>query len=165
MTLIMYLVCKEKPENSSKVLHTYKYFISLCFWSLLNGLKQTLLDQVWNQYEIFLAVTNEADILHYNYTKICLTSTDLKNIVNFQQKMSGLRVLLEPLILFRETYWSYLVLTNRVSHKTWQLVIFWNGNVTLSIRNIPPTEPLTNFPTHCNIRPSPALYFCIIWSG
>ena len=33
-----------------------------------------------------------------------------------------------------------------------------NGNVTSSIRNIPPTE----IPTYCNIGPTSAVYFCII---
>ena len=33
------------------------------------------------------------------------------------------------------------------------------GNVTSSIRNFWPT----NFPTNCNIGPSPAVYVCIIW--
>ena len=40
-----------------------------------------------------------------------------------------------------------------------------NGdNVTSFICNIPPTELLipTDFPTYCNIGPTPAVYFCII---
>ena len=40
------------------------------------------------------------------------------------------------------------------------------GNVTSSIRNIPSTELLTtNFPTYCNIGPTPAVYFNILFEG
>ena len=72
MTLIMYLEYKSKPENSITFLHyTLNTFSSLLI--VLRGLKQTLLDQVLNNFEICLAVTKEADILRenafYNYYK------------------------------------------------------------------------------------------------
>ena len=44
-----------------------KYSISLFFWSLLKGLKQTLMDQVWDHYENFLVVTN--DLININKYK------------------------------------------------------------------------------------------------
>ena len=69
------------------------------FWSFLKGLQQTLLDQVWNHFEIFLAVTNEGDILRenvpYNYCKDLIDinwSEKYKasiNIVNFQKQNQG----------------------------------------------------------------------------
>ena len=53
----------------------------------------------------------------------------------------------------------------------WRTIVHFNlspvcqlGNVTSSIRNIPPLNfRPTNFPTCCNIGPTPAVYFCIIW--
>ena len=85
MTLIMYLVCKSKPENSSKVLHT------LNTWSLFSKGSKT--DFVGSSLERSLQLLQRSDwhqltwkIIRYTYSEFF--------------KKSGLRLLQLSLICF-----------------------------------------------------------------
>ena len=53
------------------------------FWSVLKDLKQTLMDQVWDHSENFLALTNKADYFQENGPYI--STEDLINI-NWSKK-------------------------------------------------------------------------------
>ncbi len=98
---------KSKPENSSRVLHSFN---TLYFRSFLKGLKQALLDYVWNHSEFYFATTNEP--IYFGRTLI--TFIIRTNLIQYKYskpstKNTGLRLLQVSLNFFSETYSSHLL--------------------------------------------------------